>query len=72
MKKAYILEGDFRRENVYLQTLNIYIYIYNMNFKNLTVGLHVLIIFFVLTKFQEDKKLIAMLSITCLNFKFLW
>ena len=43
-----------------------------MNFKNLTVGLHVLIIFFVLTKFQEDKKLIAMLSITYLNFKFLW
>ena len=42
-----------------------------MNFKNLTIGLHDFIIFFVLTKFQENKKLIVMLSITCLNIKLL-
>ena len=33
-----------------------------MNFENLTVGLHVLIIFFMIAKFQENQISIAMLS----------
>ena len=42
-----------------------------MNFKNLIVMLHVLIILFMLAKFQKDKKSITMSSIKCLNFQFL-
>ena len=42
-----------------------YIFILSVNFENLTIGLQVLIISFVLTKFQEDKKLIAMSSNKC-------
>ena len=43
-----------------------------VNFENLTIELHVLIISFILAKFQKDQRLIAMLSMTCFNFKFLW
>ena len=39
-----------------------YIYILNVNFKNLTVGLNVRIISFMLAKFQENQILIAMSS----------
>ena len=39
-----------------------YISILSVNFENLTVKLHVLIIFFMYVKFQEDKKSIAILS----------
>ena len=42
-----------------------YIFILSVYFENLTIGLQVLIISFVLTKFQEDKKLIAMSSNKC-------
>ena len=42
-----------------------YIFILSVNFENLTIGLQVLIISFVLTKFKEDKKLIAMSSNKC-------
>ena len=42
-----------------------------MNFENLTVGLYVFIISSMLVKFQENKKLIVMSSINCLNLKFL-
>ena len=38
------------------------IFLLSVNFKNLTDGLHVLIIFFMLAKFQEDQRLIAMSS----------
>ena len=31
-----------------------YIFLLSVNFENLTIGLHVLIIFFVLVKFQKD------------------
>ena len=48
-----------------------YIFLLDVNSKNLTIELHVLIIFFMLTKFQENQRLIAMSSMTCLNFKFL-
>ena len=34
-----------------------YIFLLNVNFKNLIIGLYILIIFFILTKFQEDKKI---------------
>ena len=43
----------------------------SVNFENLTVGLHVLIIFLMLTKFQENQKLIAISSSKCYNIKFL-
>ena len=42
-----------------------------VNFENLTVRLHVLIVSSMFEKFQEDQILIAMSSIKCLNFKFL-
>ena len=42
-----------------------------MNFDKSTIRLYFLIISSILVKFQEDKKLIAMSSIKCLNFKFL-
>ena len=42
-----------------------YIFILSVNFENLTIELQVLIISFVLTKFKEDKKLIAMSSNKC-------
>ena len=48
-----------------------YIFLLDVNSKNLTIELHVPIIFFMLTKFQENQRLIAMSSMTCLNFKFL-
>ena len=37
-----------------------YIFILSVKFENLTVGLHVLIISFMLAKFQEDQRSIAM------------
>ena len=46
-----------------------YIFILNVNFKNLTIGLHILIISFMLSNFQKDKKLITMSSNK--SFKFL-
>ena len=47
-----------------------YISILSVKFENLTVGLHVLIISFMLAKFQEDQRSIVMLSIKWLNYKF--
>ena len=51
-------------ENVSLQTSlkrnpsNVfYIFLLNVNFENLIIGLYILIIFSILTKFQEDKKI---------------
>ena len=40
----------------------LYIFILSINFENLIVGLHVLSIFFMLIKFQEDQKSIAISS----------
>ena len=42
-----------------------YIFILSVKFENLTIGLHVFIIFFMLAKFQEDQRLIAMSSNKC-------
>ena len=42
----------------------------SVNFENLTVRLHVLITFKILTKFQENQRSIAMSSSKCYNFKF--
>ena len=42
-----------------------YIFILNVKFENLTIGLHVLIISFMLAKFQEYQKSIAMSSNKC-------
>ena len=52
--------------------LRSYIFLLGVNFENLIVGLYVLIISSMLAKFQENQILIAMSSIKCLNFKFLW
>ena len=41
-----------------------------MNFDKSTIGLNYLHIFFMLTKFHDDKKLIVMSSINCLNSSF--
>ena len=41
-----------------------------MNFDKYTVRLHYLYIFFMLTKFQGDQRLIATSSISCLNSSF--
>ena len=42
-----------------------YISILSVNFENLTVTLHVLIIFFMQVKFQEDQRSIAISSNKC-------
>ena len=42
-----------------------YIFILSVKFENLTIGLHAFIIFFMLAKFQEDQRLIAMSSNKC-------
>jgi len=41
----------------------------HVNFENLTIKLHVLIIPLILVKFQKDQILIVMSSIKCLTFK---
>ena len=55
-----------------LQTFFFYIFCLDVKFENLTVRLYVLIISSMLAKFQEDQRLIAIKSMTCLNIKFLW
>ena len=52
-------------------TNSLYIFILSVNFENLTIRLHVLITSLILTKFQEDQKLITMSSNKYYNFKFL-
>jgi len=47
-------------------------FLLNVNFKNLTIGRHILIISFMLAKFQEYQRSIVKSSKTCLYFKFLW
>ena len=42
-----------------------YIFILSVKFENIIVGLHVLIISFMLAKFQENKKSIAISSNKC-------
>ena len=39
-------------------------------FENSIIRLHFFLIFLIFAKFQKDQKLIVMLSIKCLNFKF--
>ena len=58
-----VLEGNF--SNLF------YIFLLDLNFENLTIELHVFIIFSILVKFQEVKRSKAMLSIKYLKFKFL-
>ena len=53
------------------ETLLIF-FLLDVNFENLMVRLRVFIISFILAKFQKHKKLIIMLLIECLNFKFMW
>ena len=48
-----------------------YIFILSVNFENITAVLHVLIISLMLTKFQENQRLIAISSSKCYNIKFL-
>ena len=47
-------------------------FLVNVNFEILIVELYVFIISFIFAKFQENRKLIVMSIIKCLNFKFLW
>ena len=42
-----------------------YIFILSVKFENLTIGLHVLIISFMLAKFQKDQRSIAISSNKC-------
>ena len=48
-----------------------YIFLSNVNFKKINIRLYFLIISSMLVKFQEDYRLLAMLLIKYLNFKFL-
>ena len=57
---------------IIMETFKLYnIYLLDVNFENLTIILHVLIISSMLTKFQKDQRSIVMPSIKYLNFKFL-
>ena len=47
------------------------IFLLDLNFEKSISGLHFLFISFILAKFLENQKLIAMSSIKYLNFKFL-
>ena len=70
--------GRIGAEKVSLQTSlernlpnSSYIFLLDVNFENLTIGLYVFIISSMLAKFQEDQISIAMTSIKFLNSKFL-
>ena len=49
-----------------------YFFVLNVNFENLTVRLYVLITSLILTKFQENQRLIVMSSNKCYNINFLY
>ena len=64
--------GNTTSNKVFLQTSlqknlsNLsYIFILSVKFENLTIGLHVLILSFILAKFQEDQRSIAISSNKC-------
>ena len=60
MNKVYLqttLEGNSTNSSC--------IFLLSENFENLTVELHVFILFFMLAKFQEDQRSIAMSSNKC-------
>ena len=60
MNKVYLqttLEGNSTNSSC--------IFLLSENFENLTVELYVLILFFMLAKFQEDQRSIAMSSNKC-------
>ena len=60
-------EQDFGEK----KSLNSYYYfLLDVNFENLIVELYVLIISSMIANFQEDQRLIVILSIKYLNFKF--
>ena len=44
-----------------------YIFLFDVNFEKSTIRLHYLHIFFMLTKFKGDQRLIVMSSINCLD-----
>ena len=46
-------------------------FLFDVNFQNLIIGLHVFIIFSILAKFQKYQRSIAILLNKYLNFKFL-
>ena len=66
------------KEKVFFQIIlernpsnSFYIFLLDVDFENLTVELHILIIFFILAKFQKKKNVsIIMLTINCLHFLF--
>ena len=66
-KNKVSLQTSLKRNSTNLS----YIFILSVNFENLTVRLHVLITSLMLTKFQENQRLITMSSNKCYNFKFL-
>ena len=51
-------------------SLNIFFFL-DVNFDNSTIELHFFLISSILAKFQEDQRSIIILSIKCLNLKFL-
>ena len=61
-------------EQSFGEKLSNFLYIIKLvvNFENLIVRLHIPITSFMLVKFREDQNSIVMLSIKCLNFKFMW
>ena len=63
--------NNIKKKKMFFSSNSLYIFLLDVNFENIIVGLHVLIISFMLAKFQRDQKSISMLSIKYLNFKFL-
>ena len=51
----------YPKENVFIRTLNFFyiFFLLDVNFKNLMVGLHIFIIFSILTKFHKNQILIV-------------
>ena len=73
-----VIQYIFMRK-VYLQTslernpqIPPIFFLFDVNFQNLIIELHVFIIFSILAKFQKYQRSIAILLNKCLNFKFLW
>jgi len=45
-----------KRKKMFFSSNSLYIFLLDINFENIIVGLHILIISFMLSKFQKDQK----------------
>ena len=50
------IPNNILKKNVFFLKFHIYIYILDVNFENITVELHILIISFMFAKFQRDQR----------------